>query len=174
MHFAVRKPRSACVLLFLQSHISRSARTRGSLQSAEVIQNLRTRPILRRNKLPSQYAVLVDYIALGNLHRAIHVRHPFGRIANRQEVHMIQSQKLPISSVILIAAYRHHRNLRHTLLQCHQAWNLFDTRDAPGRPEIQNHDTPTQLLQVHGSASVADSEFWCSRPDPGRVIAAVA
>jgi len=71
-------------------------------------------------------------------------------------------------------AQNHHALGLHTILHCDEGRKLFDTRGTPSRPEVQDHDLSTKLLQVNFSVGVLHAEVVGGIPNVRRTRTAQA
>jgi len=109
---------------------------------------------LSADELTPNLPIAVDNVALRKAKRAIkRIARPLG-IANGREVNAMIGKKLPIRVPIRVNGDAQYRHLWQFVLQFVERRDLFDTRGAPGSPEIEHHHFTPVAAQLQPATAV--------------------
>ena len=129
-----------------------------SLESSQVVQDLRLAPVNRPDKLTAQNALAIDDVGLGKSEGPVKVVTLLVGIADGQQVYVVVLEKFLVSALVDVDAdSQHFYSLAlHFLLHLHQGRHLIHARGAPGGPEIQHHNLAPKLGQANLAIAVLD------------------
>src|ERR1700733_13242062 len=103
------------------------------------IHNFRRSPVLHADELPPNLTPAIDRVSIRENKGSVERVAVLLGIADGQEIDLVSGEKSLVGGGILIHIHAYHHQLRHLPLQLVKGGDLFDTRSAPARPEIQQY-----------------------------------
>jgi hypothetical protein len=145
------------------------------LKLGQVVHDFRLAPIDGADKFAPQNALAINDVGLRKLECPVKIIALLGRIANRQQVHFVFLEKVPICALVGVDANGQDFDafIFHFLLHLDQRRHLIHARRAPGGPEIEDHDLAAKLIEADFAVVILNGEFGGRGPDPGRSTASV-
>ena len=131
-------------------------------------------PILRANKLTPDDAFAVYDIRFGPHVGVKKVCSGLARIAHCNEVYVVGLQEFGVGAWILINADGEDDDVRILVVELKERRHLFNTRGAPGSPEVEQYHLTAITAQMDGCIAVRNSEVWRHKPRLGRMGTAIA
>ena len=110
-------------------------------------------------------ASLVDDVGLREAIGAVEVAAGVVAVANGKQVEGVVGEELAIGGLVLISADGYNSHLWQAALKRDEGRQLLQAWRAPGCPEVEDDDLPTEGIQADGGGGIREGEVRCGLSD---------